>query len=292
VAVGHGEEAIDLARIAANIERSTDGIWYARSRSPLSYPERGNQSCFEMEEESFWFRHRNACILDAVRAFPPDGPIFDIGGGNGYVSLALRDGGFPTVLVEPGGDGIRNARRRGVGPLVCAAVEDAGFHPHSLPAAGIFDVLEHIPDDRVLLRTLHHLLAPGGTLYLTVPAYSLLWSDEDAQAGHYRRYTLGQLTRSLAECQFDVLFATYFFSFLPLPIFFQRALPSRLGLRRKGSQRLGAKDHHLPRGWVGRCLGRVMDWERRRLSCGRPLPFGGSCLAVARALAGRESQSS
>ena len=65
-----------------------------------------------------------------------------------------------------------------------------------MAGAGLFDVLEHIPDDAGSLGGVHRLLAPGGgRLYLTVPAYPWLWSPEDELSGHCRRYTLAGLRR-------------------------------------------------------------------------------------------------
>ena len=37
------------------------------------------------------------------------------------------------------------------------------------------DVLEHIDDDRGMLAEMHRVLAPGGTLLVTVPAFPFLW---------------------------------------------------------------------------------------------------------------------
>ena len=39
----------------------------------ISYPDEGNEACFAVEDESFWFRHRNACLVEMVRNFTPEG---------------------------------------------------------------------------------------------------------------------------------------------------------------------------------------------------------------------------
>src|SRR5690606_21548140 len=127
----------------------------------------------------------------------PGGPIFDIGGGNGFVARGLAAAGFPAVVIEPGPTGARNAQARGLSPVVCAALDDAGFLPGSVPAAGLFDVLEHIEDDLGAMATLSALLPPGGRVYLTVPAYQWLWSSEDELGGHHRRYTRASLARAV-----------------------------------------------------------------------------------------------
>ncbi len=59
----------------------------------ISYPLSGHRIMAELEETSFWFNHRNDVLMTAIRRFPPPGPILDVGGGNGYVSLALKRAG-------------------------------------------------------------------------------------------------------------------------------------------------------------------------------------------------------
>src|SRR4029453_13054884 len=109
------------------------------------------------------------------------------------------------------------------------------FRPGSLPAIGMFDVLEHIENDVAFLDSLHELLIPSGRIYVAVPAFGFLWSADDAAAGHFRRYTIGTLTKALASSGFIVDYSTYFFQWLWLPIFFFRTMPSVIGLRSTSS---------------------------------------------------------
>lgn len=273
--------AVDVGAIAANLEPGPDGIWMARSRQAISYPQEGNDHCLALEADSFWFVHRSRCIQALVQRFPPPGTLFDIGGGNGYVAADLQRAGIPVALVEPGWQGVQNARRRGVETLVCATLEDAGFLPGCLPAVGLFDVLEHIQDDAAFLRALFDLLAPGGRVYLTVPAFQALWSADDDYAGHYRRYRLPGLRRALQQAGFRMLFSSYFFALLPLPIFLVRALPSRLGLRRQEAWDRYEQEHHHQPGLAGRALDSLLGLELGWLRQGRAIPLGGSCLVAA-----------
>jgi SAM-dependent methyltransferase len=248
----------------------------------LSYPADGNELCFAVEENSFWFRHRNEMIVETLRHFPPGGPLFDVGGGNGYVAAGLERAGFPTVLVEPGETGAANACRRGLKKVINATVDDAGFTPNSLDAVGLFDVLEHIPDDLGFLRSLHHWMRPGGRLYLTVPAFSWLWSSEDDYAGHQRRYRSKSLACVLQTAGFEVEFLTYCFWFLPLPVFLLRSIPSSLGWRARPTQQSTAREHSKKRGLAGWIVDRALSWELSRIVRGTTLWMGTSCLAVAR----------
>ncbi len=273
---------LDLSQIARNLEFNQSGLWTSRTASLISYPEEGNQSCFAVEEASFWFRHRNACILNAVRSFPPSGTFFDVGGGNGYVSRALQEDGFDVVLVEPGATGAQNARHRGIRNVVQSTLEDAAFQPQTLPAVGLFDVVEHIEDDLAFLREINRLLTPDGRVYIAVPAFQWLWSHEDESAHHWRRYTIASLSKVLQQSGYVVEYSTYFFGFLILPIFFFRVLPYRLGLRRAVDAHLASRSDHVPNRHVNEILNKLTSRELSKISAGKRLKRGGSCLVVAR----------
>jgi len=263
--------------LGGTLELAADGIWYSGEREAVSYLETGNATCFEIEEGSFWFQHRAACLTAVIQRFLPGGTIYDIGGGNGFVARSLIDAGFDAVVVEPGETGARNARRRGIPTVVCATLSSANFAADILPAAGLFDVLEHVENDVAFLGEIHRCLAPGGRLYVTVPAYSWLWSDDDVVAGHFRRYTITKLTARLQAVGFKRLFGTYFFSLLPLPLLLLRTLPSFLGRRTLPRQKYAGL--HQPRArWL---TDRIWAAERRALADGRAVPFGSSCLIVA-----------
>jgi len=271
-------EPVNVQDVARNLELGADGIWFSKGNATVSYPAHGNDACFEIEDHSFWFQHRNRCIASIVRGFPPAGALFDLGGGNGFVSLGLQQAGWRSIVVEPGHAGAVNARKRGLPNVVCATLEDAGFRAHSIPAAGLFDVLEHIADDRHFLRVLRELLIPGGRVYLTVPAYSWLWSAEDVAAGHFRRYTRASLASVLRQSGFEVEFASYIFSPLPLPILVSRTIPSLLGRRKAGNVDQAIREHRSGSNMASA----VFEWELRRLDRKKTIPAGGSCLVVAR----------
>jgi SAM-dependent methyltransferase len=272
---------MNVDQVAANLKLGDHGIWFSRNRSEVSYPSSGNNTCYQIEDASFWFRHRNHCIVAGVHGFPPAGAIFDIGGGNGFVSQGLQSAGWDTVVMEPGVAGAMNARRRGLANVICSTLEDAEFQAYSIPAIGLFDVLEHVEDDEGFLLTAQDRLIRGGRIYITVPAYPWLWSAEDVFAGHFRRYTLSSLTSRLNRAGFHIEFASYIFSLLPLPILLRRTIPSKLGLRQAEGEDDAAREHGAPSGALQRIMDRAFAWELRALECQRPIRFGGSCLVVA-----------
>jgi len=277
---------IDLAKISTNLEPAPDGQWRSKTSSAISYPDWGNEACFQVEDSSFWFRHRNACILEAMKQFPPPGPVFDVGGGNGFVAKGMQDAGLEVALVEPGVTGARNAQRRGVQSVICATLESAGFIPGSLTAVGLFDVVEHIENDHKFITMIWNQLRPGGRVYITVPAYNALWSQEDFDAGHQRRYGRRGLHDLLTQAGFWVDFLTGFFQFLGPAIVAGRVLPYRLGLAKSPDPTsVGShmKQQHVIQSSV---LGKVLTWLQQReitaISARRELRSGASWLLVAR----------
>lgn len=83
----------------------------------------------------------------------------------------------------------------------------------------MMDVLEHIADPNELLRQLlaHSSITPETNIFLTVPAYQLLFNKHDEVLGHFKRYTRKGLTSLLKETHFQIKSSGYFFASL-LPI--------------------------------------------------------------------------
>jgi hypothetical protein len=142
--------------------------------------------------------------------------------------------------------------------------------------------VEHIEHDVAFLRSMRNLLVPGGRLYLTVPAFGCLWSQEDDVAGHFRRYTATSIRQTLLDAGFEVEFLTGLFRFLPPAILLLRALPYRLGFRRsRDTAQQVVRDHVVRRGLTASILDALLLAERRNLERGRSMRFGGSWLVVA-----------
>lgn len=276
---------VDLRRIARNIEFCTEGYWRSIESDGISYPESGNETCFAVEDSSFWFRHRNDCLLKMLEFYPPGAAFFDVGGGNGFVAKAIQDTGVDVVLIEPGPIGVRNALKRGVRQALCGTLERAGFLDGSIPSVGLFDVIEHIEDDREFLNTMRRHLQAEGRIYVTTPAFGWLWSNEDVLAGHYRRYTERTLRQLCESAGFKVECITTFFNFLPLPILAFRALPNRIGIGNKHASHNAQeirRDHDLGNPLVRSLIGSLCRQEKDRIAAGRLTRFGASYLLVAK----------
>ncbi|NTU72075.1 MAG: class I SAM-dependent methyltransferase [Coriobacteriia bacterium] len=272
-----------ISEFTTSLAKHPDGYWVTKGASAdVSYPDDGHDIYFTVEDDSFWFRHRNKVVAAVIGRFEPPGVLFDVGGGNGHAAAALQAAGREVVLVEPMAEGARNARARGVENVICATLAEAGLADGSLPAVGLFDVLEHLEDDAGLLSRVREKMRDDGRLYVAVPSYPGLWSAEDAFIGHYRRYTARSLNAVLESSGFEVEYRSYFFWALPVPILVSRTIPTALGLRGSPSQGTTARDHAVGGGVAARAAERMLAAELPAIRAGRSVPFGGSCLAVAR----------
>jgi SAM-dependent methyltransferase len=272
-----------VTQVAPGLIRESDRFFAVASTDKVSYPLSAQAQLAAVEESSFWFRHRNDVIGSLVRRFPPSGPIVEIGGGNGHVSLGLARLGFSTIVLEPGAGGAEVAHSRGLA-VIRAAFTPETFVAGTLPAIGLFDVIEHIANAQQFLTDCRRALVPGGTLYITVPAFQSLWSSDDEFAGHYRRYSHSSLKRVLRGAGFEIAFMSAFFSLLVIPLFLLRALPSALGWR-KVSTIDQAVAHHQIGGQTSDILKRLQRWEIAAVRNGHTVPLGTSLIAVARKLA-------
>ena len=270
---------IDFTAFSNNLVEKEDGIWYAKTQNEISYPEEGNSLCLQLEDNSYWFQHRNNCIINLVKHYSPNATFFDIGGGNGFVAKGLENAGISTVLVEPGQSGARNAKARGLTNIVCATTETSGFEKNSIDAIGLFDVVEHINDDEAFLTQNFDFLRKDGLIYITVPAHKFLWSNEDDFAGHFRRHTISSMTNLLKKTGFKVEFASYLFSILPLPIFAFRSIPSKLGFNKKENDVEKHKKDHSKNA-SSDILQKVWDWEFSKIKQQKPVGFGSSVLII------------
>jgi SAM-dependent methyltransferase len=228
----------------------------------------------EEDRAHWWFLGRRAVILAEMARWLPAGPLrlAELGCGSGGMLEAL--GRFGTAVGVETDPALRaRARERGLDVR-------AGALPGAVPleigrwdAVCLFDVLEHVDHEAGTLVACRRLLAPGGRLFVTVPAYAWLWSRHDEMLGHRRRYTTATLRRAAEGAGFTVERLTYFNTLLAPPIMAVRL--ARAVLRRPGH------DLDRPAPLINRALAACFAAESRLLGWVSP-PFGISILLVAR----------
>ena len=101
---------------------------------------------------------------------------------------------------------------------MCASAEALPFADGSFDVVSAFDVVEHCGSERTALSELRRVVKPGGMVFISVPAYQWLWTEFDARAGHYRRYTRRRLRAAAVDVGLKVERDSYAF-FATLPFF-------------------------------------------------------------------------
>ena len=129
------------------------------------------------------------------------GPFLEVGCGKGDVSAHLaRRHGWTGVAIDFSAAAVAQATRTlEPHPDVVVRRQALAEVRGSFACILVWDVLEHIEDDRGALRTIETLLAPGGQLLLAVPSNPREWRWDDEFYGHFRRYTVAELGDKLAE---------------------------------------------------------------------------------------------
>lgn len=273
---------MSLAHLAQGLTQDPKtGLWVSSALdTPSAYTAADHMRYLKLEDQSFWFQHRNQCILAVLHQFPPQGTVLDIGGGNGYVTRGLCDAGFAATLLEPGMTGAYNGlQQRHLPEVICATLEQARFPDASLAAVGCFDVIEHLADATHFVAEIHRVLQPGGFGYVTLPAYPWLWSRNDVEVGRHRRYTRTSAHR-LFQQYFTVRYSGYFFSLLVLPIFVLRSIPYRLGVTRTKALLSDQTEHGIAGGLKLKLLQYILRRELHAIQQGKNLSYGSSLLLV------------
>jgi glycosyltransferase involved in cell wall biosynthesis len=72
------------------------------------------------------------------------------------------------------------------------------------------NVLEHLKEDKIVLKKFYQLLPSGGRVVILVPALKFLYGSFDKYFGHYRRYEKEELIALLEDTQFKIEKISYF----------------------------------------------------------------------------------
>jgi len=240
-----------------------------------------------IEDQHFWFRARNRLIYEMVRriAFelPPEYFVVEVGCGTGNVLRALREAcpNGKVIGLELWLDGLRYARGRSDRLLVQGDVRNLPFgKPFHL--VGLFDVLEHVDEDREALVSLWRSLVPGGRILLTIPAHQFLWSYFDEAAHHCRRYSAQDIREKLAQAGFQVEFVSQFMaSIFPFVWMFRKIRGVRARAEPNAARARATNEFKLVP-FVNLVLTALLSLEARWVAHGHHLPFGTSLVAIAR----------
>ncbi|MBA3533115.1 MAG: class I SAM-dependent methyltransferase [Ardenticatenales bacterium] len=180
------------------------GAFYPDDYAPFEQPIQSDHSPLRR-----WMRRRfQQKRVRAVRTFQPEaGRALDVGCATGLFLEALRSEGWQVQGVELNERAATFAREQLKLDVFCGTLEDAPLVKGSFDVITLWHVLEHLPEPAAALSRLYDLLAPGGTLVLTVPnaagwdarLWGPWWAGWDAPRHlyHFTPHTLEHLLNAV-----------------------------------------------------------------------------------------------
>ncbi len=230
------------------------------------------------EDRHWWYRGRRTVLSRAIAdlGLPRPARILDAGCGSGRNMVELARLG-PVTGVELSKTSVLLARAREAGDVIEGSVLAMPFDSDSFDLAVSLDVIEHLEEDLDALRELRRVVAPGGSLLVTVPAYGWLWSGHDEINHHHRRYTRRSLQNVAEQAGWKQTRTTYFNSLL-LPVAILLRALDRLSTKTTES----SLDLWVPPEPLNWLLQRPLALEAALIGRGGRIPAGLSLLSVFR----------
>jgi SAM-dependent methyltransferase len=259
-----------------------DGVWDAVPTQDVRYPPWGHSLCSAVESDSYWFQYRNILIENLLKRHGMPQTLWEIGSGNGSCAACLQKAGVDVVAVEPVWEGAANAASRGIRHSICGILQDLQLPACSIEAVACFDVIEHLQDPGALLDEVSRVLTPGGRVAISVPAMRSLWSDMDEISGHQCRYGRKELLNLMGRHRFKPIACFYAMWTLVVPIMLMRALPFRLGKKRKTPEEYAAllTKQLAPKSYPLAALARIAMSMEAAFDWWIKWPFGSSLLGL------------
>jgi SAM-dependent methyltransferase len=191
--------------------------------------------------QGFFYREK----MRAIHRITPDKPFQDIlevgGGESGLTALLFPQAQVTNLDFNPEYAQAPCNQQKQV-RFVCGDATDLPFENQSFDAITMFDLLEHVPDDKKAISEALRVLRPGGFLFISTPNenwqfpyYKFMQpicpseAEVMAEWGHVRRgYTLAELQALInLPCQGYATFIN------PLTVFCHDVAFSRLSHRQR-----------------------------------------------------------
>jgi len=229
----------------------------------------------------FWYRARRVLINNLLgmiyKDYKADRLILEIGCGTGYQIPVLQKWG----RVE-GSDINLEAVKIAVSEGYNVKVKDldrddiSDYNPEVIC---LFDVLEHIQNDKKVVENIYASLQNKAYLFLTVPAYNFLFSDHDKAMEHYRRYSRKKIVDLLSQSGFQVIKSGYWNSLLFPGILLMRLFKNILSLFIK-KEVYKSESSNLP-SLLSNILFKVLQFENFLMTKNINFPWGLSIYIIA-----------
>lgn len=104
-----------------------------------------------------------------------NGKLLDIGAATGFFIAIAKKRGFDVTGIELSDFAARKGRENGLN-VITGDLLDINFEPGSFDIVTMFDVLEHVPDPKKLIKEVSRILKPNGLIIINTPDAESLWA--------------------------------------------------------------------------------------------------------------------
>jgi ubiquinone/menaquinone biosynthesis C-methylase UbiE len=208
----------------------------------MAMQDRHHETIYNTEISHFWYRVRRNMTHDFIRKYFEDRKnlnILDVGCGTGALLRELNQYGKVQGL-DFSPRAVSFCKERGLLNVEQGSATDIRYENNTFDLVLALDILEHIDDDKKAMAEIHRVLKPGGVAIIFVPTFMFLWGITDKLSQHFRRYTLRELRTKTSQVGFSTIRASYFNTFLFLPIALLRIFVRIFNISIKSENELGS----------------------------------------------------
>jgi len=235
------------------------------------------QRISEFEEDYWWFIGRKKIIQTIIKNELNTNEslkILDVGCGTGGTTSELKKLG-EVYGIDFSFSALQFSTKRGL-QVLKGAVNKLPFLDDTFDMITMFDALEHIEDDFLVVKELSRIIKKTGMIVITVPAYQFLWSDHDVTVSHYRRYNSKSISDVVTKGGLSIFRMSYFITipFVPIALF---RLFSKLKTKKPKSDLAVVRFPKI----IDKIFRNILFFESKLLQK-IDLPFGLSIICVAK----------
>lgn len=188
----------------------------------------------------WYYRSKSSALLRYVQHLNPQ-HIMDVGAGSGFFSKALlrQTSARQALCIDTSytSEGEEWIAGKPVRYSTHCGVTDADL-------ILMMDVLEHVDDDIALLREYINKVPTNAHFIITVPAFTMMWSEHDVYLDHKRRYTLSKVECVASEAGLVIERGSYYYG-LVFPLAAVTRLANRVSRNPNTPPRSQLKKHGI-----------------------------------------------
>ena len=177
---------------------------------------------YETEETNWYFVSRRNFFFKLLYKYieNKNNKILDIGSGAGIILKELNRYG-KAIGMDFSRKAVELCKLRGL-DCIYGNANNIPFKDESFDIVSAFGVIEHVDNDKEVLREIVRVCKRNGFIIIGCPAYQFLWSQHDIALHHKRRYNIKELKEKISEVNLEIKKISYIYSFIFIPVILLR----------------------------------------------------------------------